>query len=143
MRAAARRDGQRAQHIARLATLAARHRADGPAAGEPFAGAFPGGQALPPILRSVGFAALAAEADDPPPFLTRSAERGTLKYFQNVFSNPPMQLTQLKGMSHENSGGYCYMYINRKLFSRAIVAHIKILILLKGQFTINKRRSSI
>ena len=30
------------------------------------------------------------------------------------------------------------LYINRKLFSRAIVAHHKILILLKGHFTINK-----
>ena len=35
------------------------------------------------------------------------------------------------------------LYINRKLFSRAIVAHHKILILLKGHFTIYKRRSSI
>jgi len=30
------------------------------------------------------------------------------------------------------------LYINRKLFSRAIVAHRKILILLKGHFTIYK-----
>ena len=33
--------------------------------------------------------------------------------------------------------------INQKLFSRAIVAHHKILILLKGHFTINKGSSSI
>ena len=35
------------------------------------------------------------------------------------------------------------LYINRKLFSRAIVGRHKILILLKGHFTINKRRSSL
>ena len=33
--------------------------------------------------------------------------------------------------------------INQKLFSRAIVAHHKILILLQAHFTINKRRSNL
>ena len=35
------------------------------------------------------------------------------------------------------------LYINWKLFSRAIVAHHKMLILLKGHFTLYKRRSSV
>ena len=35
------------------------------------------------------------------------------------------------------------LYINQKLFSGVIVAHHKILILLKWHFTINKRRSSV
>ena len=35
------------------------------------------------------------------------------------------------------------LYINQKLFSRAIVGYHKILILLKVHFTINKRRSSV
>ena len=35
--------------------------------------------------------------------------------------------------------GIAILYINRKLFSRAIVGHHKIYILLKGHFTINKK----
>ena len=35
------------------------------------------------------------------------------------------------------------LYINRKLFSRAIVAHHKIFILLNGYFSIYKRKSSV
>jgi len=48
----------------------------------------------------------------------------------------------LKGLSHENKGKRL-LYIIRKLFSRPIIAGHKILISLKGNFTIIKNPSSV
>jgi len=54
-----------------------------------------------------------------------------------------MKKTQTKKSHATVPLRWILLYINWKLFSRVIVGHHKMLILLKGHFTINKRRSSV
>ena len=61
----------------------------------------------------------------------------------NVFQPKILALKYfLKGLSHENLVGFCYIPINQKQLSRADVAYHKFVILLMGHFTIYKRTSS-